>query len=201
MRYLHQFLHIMITFRIASEERIPSTMFSLMCDQDERGGGSQLPGEQFIQPTKDCRLFLAGQFDKRNFQLIDASCQKCYDRKGPNYYKVRWEWLRSDFVKNVPVEFAAIRSALSSEFETLCDDAGFSIIAYDNPYFQAGKRVEGGHSLSICANAPEWLLEMDGTPVLVWDRPKHQEGARKIPRKPRHKLGIADGGAIEIIKG
>ena len=201
MRYLHQFVHLMLTLRIASENRIPATILSLLCEKDFQEGGQTIAGEKFIESTRDCYLaYLPEQIEARSFELVSVSLERCHDRKGPPYLKLRSQYARHDFVGKLTDEFVKLRLALRQELEFVLEDAGYAITAYDNPYFLDGQAVDGARSLSINANAPEWLINIDGAPVMIWDRPKNEKGAQKIIRQTARMLEIDGDDAIEIVK-
>lgn len=200
MRYLYQFVHLMVTLRIASEDRIPLEIRKLLQEEEGRASSNMVAGDQFVQSTKDVGFpGLLGRIETRKFEMIGLTLERCYDRKGPPYLKLRGQWARHDFATGIAEEFKEVRTALSTNFQAVLDAAGWSVIAYDNPYFVEGHHVQGAHSLSINANAPEWLLNPDATPVQVWDRPKWQDGAMKIARKPAHIFRINEESALEIV--
>ncbi len=194
MTHINDFVHCMFSLRISDINRITSMVMRLEPEPKPLRESTPEPGTKFPWRGKDCYLqpFLA-KLEDLGFEMTAATCERCFDRQGPPYFKVRFHLARPDFARHITENFKKIRPALRVELYYILEDAGFSLEAHDNAYFQMGNKAAGCRSLSINTSAPEWLLEADGTPVLVWDRPKRQHGARKIPRKAAHILDIVNG--------
>jgi len=144
-------------------------------------------GIMTLEPTENCGIgeLLYG-LEAVGYELVDASSQERNDPKDHTgkrkYFAVRFVLAKHEFAQ-LSEHFSHKRDAVRDDLAEMCSGSMWRIRAFDNPFFQGGKEIEGQRCINVDLHARTPLYKPDGQPVLVHGN----------PIKADHSLKIANG--------
>lgn len=163
----------------------------------ERNKGNEMSAA-LVGPTK--RVYLRGMLDDlaAGYKLVDAKWQLRENDRGNWDHVISYLFAKKEFALESP-EFALKRNKVLAGLSVLCERFMWRAQAFQNPFFQNEKAVEGFAALSMNFKEREELFSSDGRPVMVW--PKDERGKRvgeaPLPLKANYYLRIVDG-AVDL---
>lgn len=152
------------------------------------------------EPKESCSLysFLLERL-KEGYRLVSAGYEQ--HRSGADkktYHIARYAICSKEFA-TLSKKFLKKYDALLEEFIALVDDNAFTIRRADlNSVVVNHITVPGHFALEVNLNGRQPLVDGDGLPLLVWDRPRNVMGAAKVPMRAKHEVKLTEDGIIIV---
>lgn len=154
-------------------------------------------GAKFIDSETDCGYTaIYDKLKKAGFKAVRGSREETSRRRRKDgreepITRVRFDLAHPEYAGEVDPQDEVL---YYSAFRGCCEVAGWMTSAYENHFYLNGEEVPGCCCLSINAIGPQWLVEPDGTPVMVWQsKSAKHSGEGKVPRQPASSLDVVDG--------
>ncbi len=145
-------------------------------------------------------LEFLGNLRDSGYELVSALYQERLNGDRTTYPCVRYVFCRRE--RAVAEErFAKVKELALAELEKMCRETMWRVRAFVMPYFKDGKEIAHEKVMSVNLEHRQPLLGPDGKPLLVWKRGERREkvGNEPPPLQPKLRLGIIDGGIIEVV--